>query len=211
MVTIVASSLPVRLLRYDWQYGFADTIRSGTPLAILAIGFLLAALALDVRRVMSSFYFRLVRRMSGWIALGYFLLIPWQAAAGYFEIQRVDLQARSELVAAAAVLDRVGQANTPEQLRSVIVAVPALAKQLSTEPNALADFEAARSNLLLKGRDNLNKVKAVIQQKNASGLRRFWLLLIQNSLILGAYGWAFAVLAVELNEMRLLALLNQGD
>lgn len=202
VVTVVASSLPVRLLRYDWQYDFANTIRTGTPLAMLAIIFLLIALAFNSRSVISSRYFKVVRQLAGWISLGYFLLIPWQAAAGYFEIQRVDFGARAELTAAANVLDRIEQAATPDELRSVISSVPALAGQLSTQPNALNDYQLLRANLLRNGRKNLNNVKAVANQKNVASLRRFWLLFVQNSLILAAYGLAFAKLASEVSENK---------
>lgn len=198
LVAVVSPSVPVRLLRYDWQYGFAETIRTGTPLAILAIGFLLLALSHDMRTVVSSRFFQVVRRLSGWIALAYFLLIPWQAAAGFFEIQRVDFGARSELTVAVDVLDRVAKANTPEQLRAVVTSVPALAQQLSVQPTALDNFKVARSNLLRNGRANLKKVKLAIKQKSDSSYRRFWFLLIQNSLILAAYGWAFSALSVKL-------------
>jgi hypothetical protein len=203
LVTVVAPSIPVRLLRYDWQYGFADTIRTGTPLAILSVAFLLLALSLNYQTVASGRYFKIVRRICGWIAIGYFLQIPWQAAAGYFELQRLDFKDRSELLAASDVLNRVAQADTPERLKAVIASVPALAQQLTAQPNALENFSQGRANLLRNGRANLDKFKIAINQKIASAYKRFWLLLIQNALILGAYGWAFSALGSELGKGRL--------
>jgi len=203
LVTVVSPSIPVRLLRSDWQYGFADTIRTGTPLAILSVAFLLLALSLNFQTVTSGLYFKLVRRICGWIAIGYFLLIPLQAVAGYFELQRLDFKERSELLAASDVLNRVAQADTPERLKAVIASVPALAQQLAAQPNALEDFNQARANLLRNGRANFDKFKVAINQKISSGYRRFWLLLIQNSLILGAYGWAFSAFGSELRMGRM--------
>jgi hypothetical protein len=203
LVSVVSSSLPVRLLRYDWQYDFANTVRTSTPLAILSVAFILFALGISPGIVLFSRYVRLARRLGLWIGVGYFLLIPLQGAAGYFEIQRVDFQARSELAATSDVLDRVVQADSPEQLKAVILTVPALAQQLSIQPNALLNFEATKATLIRTGKSNLQALRAAVKQKIANGYRHFWFLLVQNTVILAFYGWAFASLASRWGGLEL--------
>ncbi len=152
--------------------------------------------------IVTTFYLRLVRRISWLVAAGYFLLIPLQAASGFFEIQRLDLRERSEIRATAEVLDRIAQAKSAEQLKAVMLSVPALAQQLSAQPDALDDFVVARNNIVRNGRANLNELTPSVKQKSVARFRRFILLLLMNTTVSAFYGWAFLSAASQLQWMR---------
>jgi hypothetical protein len=123
--TLVFSAFPFQLLRPDWQLRMAGFLIPNGITALL--GVVLVAISEEGLSSGNSSLLgkaRLMRRLAGWAAIGYLILIPAQISAGLRQLGTIAQKEKQPAIAWGKFRGRMNATQSVDELRALLSQVP---------------------------------------------------------------------------------------
>ncbi len=188
-ITILVALFPLRLMDPLWQLRMANTLLATAPFALLGSGvfYLDTKLNLGKTSKRSKLMLRRIQRISGFVALGFFLLIPLMLHASWSQLRQADSETQQTLRSIDRRLNAVRTAATNGALQQLTRGLPQ-----SWQPNSERSLEINRRDVLAKIEPQLALIQTQSQERRRSAIQKSLQNLLRDSIATALYGFAFA-------------------
>lgn len=190
LAQVLFALFPIALLQPQWMVRFSAALRGTASLPLLATAILMLAIKMDEAVSPGAKHLHLVRRIATFAALGFLLLIPLQSYGVVRTINSQVEQRQGELNRVVAAANQLQQANTEQQLRAAIRAIPG-GEQLANRPLG-ADVQTVKTSLLARIRPTVKRLENQLKESRDKALENLILPLARDAVICAAYALGFA-------------------
>lgn len=190
LAQVISTIFPIALLKPEWMLRFSAALRGTASLPLIAVGLMMLANMIDGDVLPSSRQIALMRRIASIAALGFLFLIPLQS---YGTVRAINAQVQERQAELKKVISAVGQlqkAETEDQLRQAILAIPG-GEQLSRRPLG-ADVPTVKTFLLDRIKPTVNRLGNELKESQNNALQRIIPPLARDGFIALAYAIGFA-------------------
>lgn len=121
---VVFTSLPVRIIRPEWQLQVISAILAGTTSLLLGSLLVCGAYLLNPRNAKLQQRSDFLKRVSGWFAILLLLIIPFQFYAGHRASGAVQAEENESIQLVKRIIRGVTASNDEAELRSFLASLP---------------------------------------------------------------------------------------
>lgn len=187
-VTILVALFPLRLMDPLWQLRMANTLLATAPFALLGTGVIYLEMKLSPGETAErpSQMLRRIQRMSTYVALGFFLLIPLMLHASWSQLRQADSETQQTLRSIDRRLNAVRTADSNGALQQLTQGLPQ-----SWQPISDRSLESNRRDVLAKLEPQLARIRTQSQERRRSAIEKTLQSLLRDCIVTALYGFAF--------------------
>lgn len=140
---LVFSAFPFQALRPEWQLRMAGFLIANGITALL--GVILVSISEQGLSASNSPFLgraQLIRRLAGWAAIGYLILIPVQITAGLRQLNIISEAEKQPGIVWRKIRGRINATETEADLRALLSRIPEFPPFPDKLPMSLAAFKA---------------------------------------------------------------------
>ena len=131
LAILLAAMLPLEILDSRWQVRVISALLGSSSLPLIGVVLMLLANYLDEGFSPFGSKIRLIRRLAGFAAIGFLLLIPLQITAGTRLLNQQSGNEVSQLKVLQGAADSIRSANNEEDLKNALRKLPGAPNNLN--------------------------------------------------------------------------------
>lgn len=190
LISVLAAIYPFALLDPAWQQAFCDNVRGGASFPAVACGLFVVALQFDPLVQPLQGQLVTLRRLALVASIGFLLLIPLQAHAGFALLQQAKEQDLGAVRELAVVIQNLRNATSEPGLRQAIAGLPGAPRLEGRRFNA--PFESVRDSLVRQLEPQMREAEARVRRQAKSRLPATVYRTIREAVMAGAFALGFA-------------------
>jgi hypothetical protein len=182
----ILSSVPIALLKPEWQQTFSDSLQGFGVNALIGTVLIVLAGSVDYDHINSPLRTKIqtIRKLAWWAALAWLFLIPFQAYAGMKLVRQTTEQEMQQIRQLQTYRSMLQKATSEAEFRSMMAQIPGappIAETIDEPYQTLRDrivdqFEPQikkASNILNESR--ANRIQAWIKEQIKDAVHTFFL------------------------------------
>ncbi len=131
LAILLAAMLPLEILDSRWQVRVISALLGSSSLPLIGVVLMLLANYIDEEFSPFGSKIRLIRRLAGFAAIGFLLLIPLQITAGTRLLNQQSGNEVSQLKVLQGAADSIRSANNEEDLKNALRKLPGAPNNLN--------------------------------------------------------------------------------